>query len=77
MLNQTFNPKSLYNIATIDDVKKYNLGKNKLEVMSSITSISYDVSQSDFKFTNIKKTKINNKGVYIINDRNEYFAIKS
>ena len=76
MLNQTFNPQSLNKLISNFDVNKYLLGKNEDEILNSITAISYEVSQTSFEFDKVKKRKVNNKDVYYIDDRNEYFAIK-
>ncbi|TLS83838.1 hypothetical protein FD722_06675 [Photobacterium damselae subsp. damselae] len=79
MLNQTFNPKSLMNIISDDDIKKHCLGKDKSEIMTAITSISYHVSQDDFKFEKITKRRIDNKEekyIFFTKDKNEFFAIK-
>ncbi len=76
MLNQTFNPKSLFSIISNDDIGKYQLGNDKMSIMTSITSISYEVSQHDFSFVHIGKRIINKKEVYSTDNVNEYFAIK-
>lgn len=76
MLNQTFNPKSLFSIISNDDISKYQLGNDKMSIMTSITSISYEVSQHDFSFVHIGKRIINKKEVYSTDNVNEYFAIK-
>lgn len=76
MLNQTFNPQSLKRLVSSEDIKTYKLGSNNIDLMKSITSISYTVSQKDFTFSKIRKSTMKGKDIFTIDDKNEYFAIK-
>ncbi|EHK9123902.1 RNA-directed DNA polymerase [Vibrio parahaemolyticus] len=76
MLNQTFNPRSLFSIVSDNDIDKHQLGSDKTSIMTSITSISYEVSQEEFSFKYIGRKVINKKDVYFTENTNEYFAIK-
>lgn len=76
MLNQTFTPVELKKIVTDKDIKQFSLGRSEQSILTSITKISYAVSETDFKFTNIKKCKIKGRDVFTIEAENEYFAVK-
>lgn len=76
MLNQTFNPLELKKLVTSDDITKYKLGYSEIDVMNSITSISYKVSQKEFTFTGVNKKTFKGRDVYTTNDKNEFLALK-
>ena len=76
MLNQTFNPKELKKLISGDDISKYKLGYTENEVMSSITSISYKLSQREFSFSEINKKNFKGREVFTTNNREEFFALK-
>lgn len=76
MLNQTFTPIELKKIVTDKDIKNFNLGRSDDSILTSITKISYAVSETNFKFINIKKSKIKDRDVFTIKHENEYFAVK-
>lgn len=76
MLNQTFNPQELRKLVSDSEIAKFNLGYCDADIMSSITNISYKVSQEDFSFKLITKELRNNKEVYSVDNDGEYFAIK-
>ena len=76
MLNQTFNPRELKKLVTRDDILKYKLGYSDVDVMNSITSISYKVSQKEFEFREINKKKFKGRDVFTTNDRSEFLALK-
>jgi hypothetical protein len=76
MLNQTFHPQQLFNMVSRDDIVKYELGNTDIDVMNSITSISYVLSQNEFLFAGINKRTVKGRDVYTTIDRNEFFALK-
>ena len=76
MLNQTFTPNELKKLVTDKEIHKFSWGKAEQEILNTVTSISYTVSQSNFEFLNIKKAKIKGKDVFTVENEYEYFAIK-
>ncbi len=76
MLNQTFTPSELKKLVTDKEIRKFSWGKAEQDILNSVTSISYAVSQSNFEFSNIKKAKIKGKDVFTVENEYEYFAIK-
>lgn len=76
MLNQTFSPRELKKIISDEDVTKLGLGITEIDIMNSITSISYNVSQPSFSFSHIFKNKYKGKDVFTIKDSDEFIAIK-
>jgi hypothetical protein len=76
MLNQTFCPRELNKLVSRDDIKKYKLGYSDIEVMNSITSISYTLSQRQFEFTEVSENMHNGKAIFTTVNKNEFIAIK-
>jgi hypothetical protein len=76
MLNQTFTPNELKRLISDSDIEKLKLGSNEIDVMSSITSISYRVSQPSFSFSKIVKKIYKNRNVYSTEDKSEFIALK-
>tara|TARA_R110000737_G_scaffold282726_1_gene289371 strand:- start:2522 stop:3691 length:1170 start_codon:yes stop_codon:yes gene_type:complete len=76
MLNQTFNPQELKKLISNEDISKFKLGYSNDDVMNSITSISYEVSQKEFKFIEIQKRNFKGRDVFTTNNKNEFIALK-
>ncbi|MBU9402484.1 antiviral reverse transcriptase Drt3a [Burkholderia multivorans] len=76
MIDQTFSARNLLRLTTRLDPKKYRLGKNKKDYLSSLEKVSQAALSDEFKFSAFSRSTRAGKTVYTVTNHTDEFIIR-
>lgn len=76
MLDQSYTPQNLARLITINDISKFNLGRNREEVQSSMSDICQKINVPRFYFKSLLEKNNGGNKIFIIDQVEDHFAIK-
>lgn len=76
MIDQTFSARNFLRLTTRLDPKKYKLGRNRSEYLSSLEKISAEILSEDFTFSAFSVSSRGGKPVYSVTSHIDEFAIR-
>lgn len=76
MLKQDFTTKSLLNITTLNEIIKFDMGRNKDDYNDFLNNCSNEIISNNFSLDFILKSKIKGKTIYTISEPSGYYALK-